>query len=120
MTSTLKNISSTLWMWLVLFLLVSLVMLAGEYGKAIFDPSRSMHPQGSYQFPRGDCGDSYFLFIRLPGDLCLQRSDSAQRVEKAMEEVDPTVWKQPFDEASMRWDQVLFRALRDVLKWPIP
>ncbi len=120
MTSTLKNISSALRMWLVLFLLMSLVLLAGEYGKAIFDPSRSIHPEGSYQFPRGDCGDNYFLFIRLPGDLCLQRGDSAEKVEKAMEEVDPTIWKQPFDQASMRWDQVLFRALRDVLKWPIP
>ncbi len=106
--------------WLVLALLLSLAMLAGQYGKAIFDPSKSMHSEGSYQFPRGDCGDNYFLFIRLPGDLCLQRGDSAEKVEKAMEEVDPTIWKQPFDEANMRWDQVLFRALRDVLKWPIP
>ena len=105
---------------LVLFLLVSLGMLAGEYGKAIFDPSQNIHPEGAYQFPRGDCGDNYFLFIRLPGDLCLQRGDSAERVETAMEEIDPNIWKVPFDEANRRWDWVLFRALRDILKWPIP
>lgn len=120
MTTTTKFTRSNSRLWLVLFLLVSLVMLAGEYGKAIYDPSRSMHPEGSYQFPRGDCGDNYFLFIRLPADLCMQRGDSAERVEKAMEEIDPNIWKLPFDEANMRWDQVLFRALRDVLKWPIP
>lgn len=106
--------------WLAVFLALSLVMLAGQYGKAIFDPSRSMHEQGSWQYPRADCGDNFFLFIRLPNDLCMQRGDSAERVEKAMEEIDPDIWKRPFDEANMHWDQVLFRALRDILKWPIP
>ncbi len=106
--------------WFAFFVLVSLVLLAGEYGKAIFDPSKSMHEQGSWQFPRGDCGDNYFLFIRLPGDLCLERGDSAARVEKAMEEVDPNIWKKPFDEANASWDHVLYRALRDILKWPLP
>lgn len=120
MVSTSNNIYLNPRLWLVLLLLASLVMLAGQYGKAVFDPSKSIHPEGSYQFPRGDCGDNYFLFIRLPGDLCLQRGDSAERVEKAMEEIDPTIWKQPFDEANQRWDVVLFRALREVLKWQIP
>ena len=106
--------------WLVVFLVVSLVMLAGQYGKAIFDPSKSAHEQGSFQYPRGDCGDNYFLFLRLPGDLCMQRGDSAEKVEKAMEEVDPNIWKKPFDETNSSWDQTLFRALRDILKWPLP
>lgn len=107
-------------LWLVLCLLVALVMLAGEYGKAIYDPSKNMHAEGSSQYPRADCGDNFFLYLRLPGDLCLLRGDSAERVENAMEEVDPTIWKRPFDEANDLWDRVLFRALRDVLKWPIP
>lgn len=106
--------------WLALLLILSLVLLAGEYGKAIFDPSKSMHEQGSWQYPRNDCGDNYFLFIRLPGELCMERGDSAERVEKAMEEVDPNIWKRPFDEANASWDQVLYRALRDILKWNIP
>ena len=99
--------------WLVLFLILSLVLLAGEYGKAIFDPSKSMHEQGSWQYPRNDCGDNYFLFIRLPGELCMERGDSAERVEKAMEEIEPNVTR-------ANWDQVLYRALRDILKWNIP
>lgn len=107
-------------MWLVFFVLVSLIMLAGQYGKAIFDPSKSTHEQGAYKFPRADCGDNYFLFIRLPGDLCLERGDSAEKVEKAMEEVDPQIWKRPFEETNARWDEVLYRALRDILKWAIP
>lgn len=120
MISTIKNTHLNPRVWLLLLFLVSLVMLAGQYGKAIFDPSKSMHPEGSYQFPRGDCGDNYFLFIRLPGDLCLQRGDSAEKVENAMEEVDPNIWNRPFDETNRRWDQVLFQALREILKWPIP
>ncbi len=119
MTTT-KFVRTQYRLWLVLFLLLSLVMLASEHGKAIFDPSQNMHPEGSYQFPRGDCGDNYFLYLRLPGDLCMLRGDSAERVEKAMEEIDPTIWKQSFEETNKRWDWVLFRALRDVLKWPIP
>lgn len=107
-------------MWLVFFALVSLAMLAGQYGKAIFDPSKSAHEQGAYQFPRADCGDNYFLFIRLPGELCIERGDSAERVEKAMEQVDPNIWNKTFEEASASWDQVLYRALRDILKWNIP
>lgn len=106
--------------WLVVFVLLSLVMLAGQYGKAIFDPSKTLHEQGSFQFPRGDCGDNYFLFIRLPGELCIERGDSAERVENAMEEIDPNIWQKPFDEANAEWDRVLYRALRDILKWKIP
>lgn len=106
--------------WRVLFLVAVLVMLAGQYGKAIYDPSQSSHEQGAFQFPRADCGDNFFLFIRLPGDLCLERGDSAEKVEKAMEEIDPDIWNRPFDETNARWDEVLFRALRDVLKWRIP
>lgn len=73
-----------------------------------------------WQYPRNDFGDNYFLFIRLPGELCMERGDSAERVEKAMEEVDPNIWNKAFDEASASWDQVLYRALRDILKWNIP
>ena len=106
--------------WFVVFLILSLVLLAGEYGKAIFDPSKSMHEQGSWHFPRNDCGDNYFLFTRLPNDLCLERGDSAERVEKAMEQVDPNIWNKSFDEANASWDHVLYRALRDILKWALP
>lgn len=106
--------------WLMLFLMLSLVMLAGQYGKVIFDPSKSVHEQKAFQYPRGDCGDNFFLFLRLPGDLCMQRGDSAEKVENAMEEVDPNVWKQPFEQTIADWDEILYRALRDILKWNIP
>lgn len=104
----------------VLFLIVSFVMLAGQYGKVIYDPSRRLHEEGAFQYPRSDCGDNFFLFLRLPGDHCMERGDSAEKVEKAMEEIDPNIWKRPFEETNASWDQILYHALRDILKWNIP
>lgn len=104
----------------LLLLAVGMLLARGFYGKQITAPGMSAHPQGPYQFPRGDCGDNFFMSLALPGDVCLKNMDSAERVERAMEESDPTIFDDTIDSVGPeRWQMALFRALRS-LGWDVP
>lgn len=50
--------------WLVFGAQSPVMRAAPGYGKTIYAPGMSLHPQGDSTVPRNDCGDNYFLFVR--------------------------------------------------------
>lgn len=107
--------------------LLALIVLAGvmlarpnRHGLGIYVPGGSDHPAGDMRYPHDDCGHNYFLFVKLPGDVCMQRADSAAKVEEEMERIDPTINETPIGpESAWQWQHVVYQALKN-LGWSLP